>query len=61
MSEINLNDLKKKEVPKNARLQVTISKDITDRLDAVADEYGFDRSKLVEKALESFLDKIEKK
>lgn len=61
MSEFNLNDLKKKEIPKNARLQATISKDIIDRLDAVATAYGFDRSKLLEKAIESLLDKIEKK
>lgn len=61
MSEFNLDDLKKKEVVKNARIQATISKDLIDRFDELVDKYGFDRSKLLEKALENLLDKIEKK
>lgn len=61
MSEINLDELKKKEVPKNSRIQATISKDVIDRFESVVKEYGFDRSKLLQKAIESLLDKIEKK
>ncbi len=61
MSDINLDDLKKKNVPKNVRLQVTLSKDLIDRFDKVVNEHGFDKSKLMEKALETLLDRIEKK
>ena len=59
---IDIDQLKKKRpVPKNARLQVTISKELIDRFEKVVNDGGFDRSKLMEKALTSLLDVIEKK
>ena len=59
---IDIDQLKKKRpVPKNARLQVTISKNLIDRFEKVVSDGGFDRSKLMEKALSSLLDVIEKK
>ncbi len=60
MGEFNLDDFKLKKKEKRGRMQATISKDLLDRFDSFADKYGFDRSKLLEKAIENLLDKIEK-
>jgi metal-responsive CopG/Arc/MetJ family transcriptional regulator len=61
MSDLNLDDLKKKPVTKNARLQVSISKPVLDRFEDFAERNGLDRAKLAEKAIEMFMDKVDPK
>lgn len=58
--DLNTDDLKKKD-SKNFRLYVTISHDLADRLEKVVFDHGFDRSRLVERAIKDILNKIENK